>query len=545
MVNVRRHRFGGKRVLIVNCYFDDNRGAVRRPRKLPYAMGPVYLAGAFNASLCDVRLYNEVASGPLSDPQLLGWPDMLVLTGLTNAFDRMLHVTAYARTSNSGVIVVAGGPAVRALPALSRRFFDYACTGDIEQLRDVVADAFGPAFVADEMQPRYDLAYWIGSMGHAEASRACNFQCSFCSLTGEGQRYQSYPLDHVRRQILTMGRKGRLFFIDNNFYGADRRMFAARVELVKEMWQERFFKEWGALVTNDFFHSDDNVASVRDAGCALLFSGLESFDRDWLKGVNKLQNLRRSPVEVVSRCLEAGVMFAYGLILDVTTRRVAELRRELEFVLGTPEITMPAFLTLPIPLLATPFFRESVANGAFLPRTKLRDMDGSTLVLRPLEPVPEVAAFLRDVLAFRGYRRQALLHAVMFTRRYRSRLSRSQLMLAMGSTGLLCADRLITGWRRGSRPGDVRPRTHVTTTEALDSMYTPAFRVNSRFERHFTPTMVTDARGELTPEMAHLAAPVRPPLASEHPHAASFVRVSRANMTREPDEAHRSVRPVQ
>ena len=28
-------------------------------------------------------------------------------------------------------------------------------------------------------------------------------------------------------------------------------------------------------------------------------------------------------------------------------------------------------------------------------------------------------------------------------------------------------------------------------------MYTPAFRVDSRFESYFTPTMVTDKQGEL------------------------------------------------
>ena len=32
--------------------------------------------------------------------RLLSWPDMLVLTGLTNGFDRMLHLTAYARSKN-------------------------------------------------------------------------------------------------------------------------------------------------------------------------------------------------------------------------------------------------------------------------------------------------------------------------------------------------------------------------------------------------------------------------------------------------------------
>ena len=121
-----------RRVLIVNAYFDDSRQPIHRTNKIPQAVGPIYLAGAFSRELCEVRCYTELASGPLEDEQLLAWPDMLVLTSLTNAFDRLLHLTAYARSKNPKVIVVAGGPAVRALPLLSQRFFDYSCLGDIE-----------------------------------------------------------------------------------------------------------------------------------------------------------------------------------------------------------------------------------------------------------------------------------------------------------------------------------------------------------------------------------------------------------------------------
>src|SRR5262245_54139400 len=486
-----------KRALVVNCHFDDSHRPVRRPLKVPSAMGPVFLAGAFSP-LCEVQLYNEVASGPLDDPALLGWPDMLVLTGLTNAFDRMLHLTAYARTRNPRVIVVAGGPAVRALPILSRRFFDYACAGDIEELRDVIADAFGPAYAAEEMVPRYELANWLGSIGHVEGSRACNFRCSFCSLTGEGREYQSYPLEDLERQILAMGPRKRLFFVDNNFYGTDRAVFAARVALLKRKWEQGLFKCWAALVTNDFFHRDDNLARVRASGCEFLFSGVESFDAPWLRSVQKMQNVHRSPVEMITRCLDAGIMFAYGLILDVTSRRLAELRREMDLVVGTPSIPLPAFLTLPVPLLGTPFFRECVANDAFLPHAKLRDMDGTTLVLRPLDPVDETVTFVRDMLTLRGYRGRALAHSIRFVRRYRSTLRPYQLATALASVALLCAYEPTTmgPWNWLTNRG--RPRTHVTTTEPLDAVYTPAFRVAAEYARHFEPTMVTDGAGHLT-----------------------------------------------
>ena len=55
-----------KRVLVVNCYFDDSRQPIRRTTKIPQAVGPIYLAGAFARELCDVRCYTELASGPLS-----------------------------------------------------------------------------------------------------------------------------------------------------------------------------------------------------------------------------------------------------------------------------------------------------------------------------------------------------------------------------------------------------------------------------------------------------------------------------------------------
>src|SRR5687767_5374791 len=121
-----------KRVLIVNCFFDDSRLPARRTTKFPQAMGPVFLAGAFDPERCEVRLYNEVDSGPLSDESTLGWPDMLVLTGLTNTFDRMLHLSAYARTKKPSVIVVAARPASPALARVAQSAVYYCCTGDIE-----------------------------------------------------------------------------------------------------------------------------------------------------------------------------------------------------------------------------------------------------------------------------------------------------------------------------------------------------------------------------------------------------------------------------
>lgn len=487
-----------KRVLVVNCYFDDSRQPIRRTNKIPQAVGPIYLAGAFARDLCDVRCYTEVASGPLEDEGLLGWPDMLVLTGLTNGFDRMLHLTAYARSKNPKVIVVAGGPPVRALPLLSKKFFDYTCLGDIEELCEVIAEAFGAGYVAKQMLPRYDLAYWLGRIGYVETTRYCNFRCSFCALTAEGRPYQTYDLDHIRQQIMASGKRSRMFFLDNNFYGSDRNHFRARVGLINEMRRARQFQHWSALVTNDFYRRDDNLSLVKEAGCELLFSGLESFDNDWLRSFNKIQNTSSPQVEMVSKSLNAGVIFAYGLMLDVTSRSIADLRRELEFITSTPEITIPSFVTLAIPILGTPYFYECLNKGTLLPETKLRDMDGTTILQKPLDDIAEVVKFVNDLQSLRGFHSRVLKHAVGFARLYHSKLTKMQMVLALGNNLLTCAQPLTTsltglGWIK-ARP---RPRTFISSTEPLDHMYTPAFRVESRFASYFKPTMVTDQSGQL------------------------------------------------
>jgi hypothetical protein len=485
-----------RRVLLVNCYFDDLRQAIGRTRKIPQAMGPAYLAGGFSRELCDLRVYNEQYSGPLRDERLLGWPDMLVLTGLTSAFDRMRHMAAYARTKNPAVIVVAGGPGVRALPQYSARFFDYACAGDVEEIRDVIADAFGPPYVAEVMAPRLDLAYWLGAFGHAESSRNCNFRCSFCSLTGEGNGYRRYDLGSIRDQIIAGGKRKVLLFIDNNFYGNNRAFFLERLELLKEMRRAGYFQAWAALVTNDFFLKGENLALARESGCEGLFSGVESFDVECLRNFNKVQNTKMPQVEMIKRCLDAGILFLYGLILDVTTRRIADLRGEIEFVLGTPEIPLPSFLSLPIPLLGTPFFYDCLAKGLLLPDTRLRDLDSTTIALRPLDPIDEVAAFVRDIQALRGYKKRVLSHSLGFYRRYRGSLNARQLATAFANVPLLCSYSAATSSLRrfGMRGAD---RTHISSTEPLDPLYKPAFAVDARYADHFRPTMVTDGEGQL------------------------------------------------
>ena len=485
-----------KRVLIVNCYFPEIREPVRLINEIPNALAPVLLAGFFSPGHCEIRLHNEVSAGFLEvyAPDLLAWPDLVVFTGLTAAFDRMLHLTAYMRTLRPRIVTVAGGPAIRALPGYARRFFDYVCAGDAEEIREVIRDALGAEYLAEEPTPRYDLAGWIGRrMGYAESSRNCNFRCSYCSVTADGRPYVAGNLDDLRRQIVAMRRREVICFQDNQFYGTDRRFFLDRMGLLKELRRAGYFKYWHAFVADTFLWDDHNLALARDAGCFSLFVGVESFDEVWLRRMNKTQNTAHSQAKLIKKCLDAGILFQYGLVFDPTTRRVADMHRELAYICGDPDLPAPNFIFMAIPFPATPFFRDRASRGLILPGTKVRDLEGSTLSLRPLDSIDEVARFISTTKNLRGYAARHLQRQARFLWRYRKALSPAQSVVSSAIAMSILAPAAV------SNPGTLLvrqlPRTHVSTTDRLDAVYQPVRRVATQYADYFRPTLITDAGG--------------------------------------------------
>lgn len=492
----RGHR--RRRVLIANLFLDEYRRTSGSPARVPRAMGPPYLAGAFARDLWDIRLYNEQRSGTLADMRLLEGLDMLVLTGITSSLDRMRQVTAYARWLSPGVVVAAGGPPVRALPRLSRAVFDYACLGGIEELHDVIGGAFGPDYAAEEMFPRYDLPYGGGMIGYVESSRNCNFACSFCSLTGEKARYHIYDLDYVRRQIEAVGNR-QICFIDNNFYGNDRNYFRAKVELCRELYEAGKIRGWSCLVTGDFFARPENLEMVSEAGCKIIFSGVESFDAETISSYSKRQNRVVPQVKMIRDCLEAGILFSYGVMMDPSHRRISDLHAEIDFILGTPEIALPSFFTLAIPLLGTPYFRECVERDLLFPNTLLRNLDGLTLTMRPLDPLDDAIRFARDLPSLRGHRDKLWRHCVGFARRYRRKLEPLQLFASLVTAGLIMTESFARAPARFERRR-VRP-TYYGPSQPLDACYRPQIPLPSRYEALFRPVRVTDESGAPHPDV--------------------------------------------
>jgi radical SAM superfamily enzyme YgiQ (UPF0313 family) len=469
-------------------------------------MGPPFLAGWLAPDRWTVRLHDESTAGPLRSPDEVGSQDLVVLTGMTSGLDRMLHLAAFAKTANPACVTVAGGPAVRCAPLFASERFDYACQGDVEEVAEAVADAFGREAAAREWTPRFELAPWTRGVTYLESSRSCNFRCSFCVIAADRRPYQRYPKSDLFRQLDAQPSNRLLVLVDNNFFGPDHAEFDERIAFLAEQRKRGRFRGWGALVTADFFEDSERLRRAADAGCQALFCGVESFDPATLVSYRKKQNLKPSPIDVIGSSLEHGILPIYGLILDVVHRTAEDLTAEVAMAIEHGRGILPNFVSPTIPYPATPFFRDLAAAGRLLPNVRVRDLNGSTLCLRPRDGIDRIAALIRDLGALKGFRAKALSRtAGAWARR---ELSPVQL-------AVLTVRALAVMLRRAPGSGS-SGRTFVGPSEQLDDLYRPDCFVAPAYRRYFEPTFLTDDAGEpAAPFVAPVPAPVSAPVTTE------------------------------
>lgn len=487
------------RILIVNAYFDPWRSATPTRLFVPRAMAPYYLAGYFNPALAEVRVWDEVYHGALLDRRQFEWPDMVVFTGLTAAFDRARQLLAYCRHFNPNVVGVIGGPIARALPAICDRVFDYSCQGDVEEIAEVIEAVLSRGHVSDATAPRFDLTSPSMGIAYLETTKNCNFACSFCSLSGEGRAYTAHSEHSIDSQLDAIGKAVCVMVLDNNFYGNNRGSFEWRVKKIGDRWRRGQFRGWGALVTGDFFKRPENLKLMAENGCKGIFSGVETLDPALLRTFNKKQSLSSDPLTLTEACAEHGIFFDYGMIIDFAHQTVAEVDDQLSGLLADHRVPLPGLLSMTIPIAGTPYFDKAAREGRMMPNVLLSDMDGQKLVEWPKEPVEKVVPFLRDLLKFRGRKRALTRHTLAHAWHWRKHFDLEQTILA----AVRPLHRF--GWNAGiGSPRQMYqsfkepPLTYSAMTDQLRSAYQPQHRLPSRFESDFEPLQVTDENGALT-----------------------------------------------
>ena len=303
------------------------------------------------------------------------------------------------RFRRQGRIVVAGGKGPTTFPEEVIPHFDATVVGEAElvwpqvvedmvrgRLEKVYTAPFAPP-LNDIPPPRYDLIEPDFAVPVVtEATRGCNYRCSYCQLNINPTPYRRRPIPDVIRDLtatadLPFHKRKLAMLLDNNL-GGDREYAKALLREIAKL------NLWGlgTQFSFDCLQDDEFVELLVEANCSMAFIGLESLNEPSLSSVHKKQNRVEEYRELFYKLKQRGILTFTGMMLALdedTPEYYRQLPEKLE------EIDPSAILlSIAIPIRGTEFHRTVEAEG------RLRDLDashyeGDHLVFEPRKVSPD------------------------------------------------------------------------------------------------------------------------------------------------------------
>ena len=310
-------------------------------------LGLVTLAALLPTSW-ELRIH-DLHLGPLPD-DLLEWADAVLVSCMLIQAESAREVLRRARALGRRTVV--GGPAASTSPETfveADHLFQGEAEGRLELLvraleepARAVPRMLSPAGderpdVRQSPVPRFDLVP-LGSYATMalQISRGCPFSCEFCDIIEIfGRVPRAKTVEQVIAELdslLTLGARGPLFFVDDNFIG-NRKAVARMLPRITE-WQ-RAHGEPFELCTEasiDLATEPALLSAMVEAGFNSVFVGIESPSKESLSGAHKNQNLRMDQAEAIDRLTAAGLEVLAGFIVGFDTDGPDIFDRQLEFI---------------------------------------------------------------------------------------------------------------------------------------------------------------------------------------------------------------------
>jgi radical SAM superfamily enzyme YgiQ (UPF0313 family) len=168
-------------------------------------------------------------------------------------------------------------------------------------------------------------------------SRGCPFDCEFCDIVGlNGHR----PRTKTSAQILgelellhSLGWRGGVFFVDDNFIGNKKRLKADTLPaltdwMIEKRYPFHFLTEASLNISDD----DALMQSMVRAGFRTVFIGIETPHEESLAECGKHQNKNRDLVACVKTIQDAGLEVQGGFIVGFDHDPPSIFERQIRFI---------------------------------------------------------------------------------------------------------------------------------------------------------------------------------------------------------------------
>lgn len=279
--------------------------------------------------------------------ELIKWADMVFISAMSVQSVSVFEVIARCKSLNKKM--VAGGPLFSEEPEK----FD-----DVDHLVLNEAEITFPLFLADlekgtakhiyltdefadlSMTPIPDYSLINHSHYASQSiqfSRGCPFNCEFCDITALlGHKVRTKTTRQILAEldeIMNIGWKGGVFFVDDNFIGNKRIL---KQELLPAIirWMEENKYPFTFITEASINLADDEelMDMMVRAGFIKVFVGIETPDELSLTECNKTQNHNRDLLHSVKTIQTAGMEVTAGFIVGFDNDKPSIFERQIDFI---------------------------------------------------------------------------------------------------------------------------------------------------------------------------------------------------------------------
>ena len=198
---------------------------------------------------------------------------------------------------------------------------------------------------------------WVSAHGYFStnvvASRGCPYRCNWCAKPISGNKFQLRPAELVAAEICEL----------KEVHGAEHIWFGDDIFALDLRWVKQFadaIELWDCALpfkiqSRADLMSEETVASLKRAGCAEVWMGVESGSQRVLDSMDK--GLRVGEIKVARERLgDAGIRACYFLQFGYPGEQWEDIQKTIELVRTTRPDDIGVSFSYPLP--GTPFFER-------------------------------------------------------------------------------------------------------------------------------------------------------------------------------------------
>ena len=368
----------------------------------------------------------------------------LVMVGAM-MIQRVSATEVLERCRKMGRKVVAGGPLFTSNPQDFYGLADYLVLNEAEItlprfLEDLKKGTPRPVYTSDQFAdlaetplPRWDL---INPRDYqtlmVQYSRGCPFNCEFCDITnlfGRAPRVKSG--DQILREldaVYSLGWRGQLFFVDDNFIGNKKEVRKVLRNLVE--WAEERGRPFNFLTEASVNLADDDelIELMVRSGFDSVFVGLETPNEESLRECGKQQNCQRDLTAAIKKIQGSGMQVLGGYIVGFDSDDESIFSRQIKFIQESGVVTaMVGLLNAPP---NTRLWHRLRFENRLLPNATGDNTDGTINFIPRMELDVLVEGYrkiLRTIYSPRKYYQRVSIFLKEYKPRYRRKLSSREL----------------------------------------------------------------------------------------------------------------------